>query len=269
MSTTLSLSTGKILARIEDGIGWLTLNNPERRNAIALEMWRGMAEAMADFEANEQVRVVVLSGAGGQAYASGADISEFEKFRANAEQKRQYEATAAAGKRAIAESGKPLLSMITGFCMGGGLALALNTDLRFATPESRFGIPAAKLGVGYEYAGIAQLARLVGPSNAKDIMFSARTLDADEALRIGLINAVHDGAKIEEEVRRYALRLAGNAPLTIRAAKAAVRVFERSPDDAEAVAGVGRLVDACFDSADFKEGRSAFMEKRPARWQGS
>jgi enoyl-CoA hydratase/carnithine racemase len=264
----LPLATEKIVAEIDDGIGWLTLNNPERRNAISLEMWRGMAEATAAFEAKPEVRVVVVSGAGGVSFAAGADISEFEKFRANAEQKREYEAIAAQGKRGISESGKPLISMIQGFCMGGGLALALNTDLRFATPESKFGIPAAKLGVGYEYAGLSQLARLVGPAVAKDIMFSARTLDAEEALRIGLINAVHAPDRIRDEVRRYAARIAGNAPLTVRAAKAAVRVFERSPHDAEEIASVGTLVDRCFDSDDFKEGRQAFMEKRSPRFQG-
>jgi enoyl-CoA hydratase/carnithine racemase len=263
----IPLATDKIRAEVRGAVGWLTINQPERRNAVSLAMWQGLADAAAAFEADDAVRVVVIHGAGGQSFAAGADISEFEQVRANAVQKARYGAVAERGRAGLAGLSKPLLAMIQGYCIGGGLAIALNADLRFATPESRFGIPAAKLGLGYEYAGLAALARLVGPSCAKDLLFSARQLDAAEALRIGLINAVVDAGALQAHVQAYADRVAANAPLTLRAAKAAIRLFERDPNAADAPA-VDALVDRCFDSADYAEGRRAFMDKRVPRFQG-
>lgn len=264
---SLSLKTTKLLAHVEDGVGWITFNHPERRNAVSLEMWEGLGDATEAFEADASVRVVVLRGAGGKSFAAGADISEFEQRRATAEQKKAYGAIASRGQLGLSRMSKPLIAMIQGFCIGGGLAISLNADLRFATPGSRFGIPAAKLGLGYDYGGLAALARLVGPSRAKDILFSARFLEADEALRIGLINFVVDDAELETRVREYAARVAANAPLTVHAAKAAIRVFERYSID-PASAEVTELVNRCFDSDDYKEGRRAFMEKRPPNFQG-
>lgn len=264
---TIELSTSKILAEVADGVGQITFNNPERRNAMSLEMWQGLGDAAEALEADAAVRVVVMRGAGGKAFVSGADISEFEQHRANSQQKEAYALIAARGHLGLANLTKPLIASIDGFCIGGGLALALSADVRFACVGSRFGIPAAKLGLGYEYAGIAALARLVGPSCAKDILFSARFLETDEALRIGLINAVYEPAELERRVRDYALRVAGNAPLTVHAAKQAVRVFERysATPDADEVAA---LVDRCFDSADYREGRRAFVEKRVPQFKG-
>ena len=261
------LATTRIIAAVENGVGWLTFNNPERRNAISLEMWQGMADAAHAFSVDPEVRVVVMHGAGGKAFASGADISEFEAQRANAEQKHRYGEISQRGHAALAALDKPLIAMIQGFCIGGGLAIALAADLRFATAGSRFGIPAARLGLGYDYPGLATLARLVGPSRAKDILFSARLLDAAEAQAFGLINALVDDSALEAHVAEYAARVAANAPLTVHAAKAAVRAFERYSklsDDAE----IDALVDRCFDSEDYKEGRSAFMEKRTPAFKG-
>ena len=266
-SRHLALDTGKILAEVSDGVGWLTFNNPERRNAVSLEMWQGLAQATTAFEADPEVRVVVLRGAGGRSFAAGADISEFEQHRANAEQKKRYGELAAGGHRGLAKLSKPLIAMIQGFCIGGGLAIALSADLRFATPGSRFAIPAAKLGLGYDYPGLAALARLVGPSATKDILFSARMLEADEALRIGLINFVVDDAELESRVREYAARVAANAPMSVHAVKSAMQVFERYSADPGA-AEIAALVDACFNSDDYKEGRRAFMEKRTPRFSG-
>lgn len=261
------MSTSKILTEVVDGVGWLTFNNPERRNAMSLEMWQGLGDAAEAFEADTAVRVVVMRGAGGKAFVSGADISEFEQHRANAQQKEAYGLIAARGHQGLATLTKPLIAMIDGFCIGGGLALALTADMRFASAGSRFGIPAAKLGLGYEYAGIAALARLVGPSVSKDILFSARFLEADEALRVGLVNAVFDGLELEQKVRDYAQRIAGNAPLTVHAAKQAVRVFERYSASADADT-IEALVDRCFDSDDYREGRRAFLEKRAPHFKG-
>ena len=263
----VSLQTGKILARVEDGVGWLTFNQPERRNAVSLEMWSGIADAVTAFEADAEVRVVVMHGAGGKSFAAGADISEFEQRRANAAQKEEYARIASRGQFALARLAKPLVAMVDGFCIGGGLAIALNADVRFASSTSQFGIPAAKLGLGYEYAGVAALARLVGPSTARDMLFSARFLDAQEASLRGLVNFVVEPGQLEAQVRDYAARIAANAPLTVHAAKTALRIFDRysnvpGTDEADA------LVNRCFDSKDYQEGRRAFLEKRTPRFMG-
>jgi enoyl-CoA hydratase/carnithine racemase len=226
-----------------------------------------VAQATTAFEADPEVRVVVLRGAGGRSFAAGADISEFEEHRADAEQKKRYGELAAGGHRGLTQLSKPLIAMIQGFCIGGGLRIAFSADLRFATPGSRFGIPAAKLGLGPDYSGLATLARLVGPSTTKDMLFSARMLDADEALRVGLINFVVDDAELEARVREYAAQVAANAPLTVQAVKSAVQVFERYSVDPGA-AEISVLIDRCFNSDDYKEGRRAFMEKRTPRFNG-
>lgn len=264
---TIALQTQKIIAEVDDGIGWMTFNHPERRNAISLEMWQGIGDALEAFEHNDDVRVVIMKGAGGKAFASGADISEFDQHRANAEQRKQYGEISGRGHQWLGQLSKPFIAMIDGFCIGGGLAIALNADVRFATPASRFGIPAAKLGLGYEYPGLAKLARLVGPASARDIMFTARFLEAAEAREIGLINFVVDAGELESRVRAYAAMIAANAPLTVRAAKAAVDAFERYSVN-EASKAVAPLVDACFDSDDYKEGRRAFAEKRKPVFKG-
>ena len=263
----MKLSTKKILAKVDDGIGWLTFNQPERRNAMSMEMWQGVAEALEAFQADPAVRVVVMHGAGGKAFVSGADISEFDANRANAEQKAHYNAVTSKGKQWLNEIDKPLIAMIQGFCIGGGLAVALTADVRIATEGSQFGIPAAKLGLGYDYPGLATLARLVNPSVARDILFSARFLKADEALRVGLINRVVPEGDLEAEVRAYAALIAQNAPLTIKTAKAALDEWERDPADRD-LARIDAMVNACFDSEDYAEGRKAFAEKRKPVFQG-
>ncbi len=260
-------STERVLAETEGRVGWLTFNHPARHNALSLEMWQGVAEALEGFDRDPEVRVVVMRGAGGKAFVSGADISEFDQHRATAEQKREYAATTALGNRWLRKLGKPLVAMVQGYCIGGGLAVALAADVRMATPESKFGIPAARLGLGYDYPGIATLARLVGPSVARDILFSARFLEAEEALRVGLINRIVPGERLEAEVREYAGKIAENAPMTIRAARAALQEWEREPADRD-LERVEALVNACFDSQDYREGRRAFAEKRKPEFQG-
>jgi enoyl-CoA hydratase len=248
----IELKTARILACVEDGTGWLTFNNPERRNAVSLEMWQGMSDAMTAFEADPEVRVVVMRGAGGKSFAAGADISEFEQHRANAAQKDNYARIASGGQKGLANLSKPLIAMIDGFCIGGGLAIALNADIRFASPGSQFGIPAAKLGLGYDYHGLAALARFLGTG---------------EALARGLINFVVEGPQLEQQVRDYATRIVANAPLTVHAAKQAMRVFDQYSRNPESE-NIERLVNQCFDSADYREGRRAFIEKRVPRFVG-
>jgi enoyl-CoA hydratase len=261
------LGTDRILASVENGVGWITFNHPERRNAMSLDMWQGLGIAAEAFERDPQVRVVVLRGAGGKAFVSGADISEFEQHRADAAQKKTYDQIAARGHAGLSALSKPLVAMIQGYCVGGGLAIALAADVRFASADARFAIPAARLGLGYDYRGIAALARLVGPSAAKDILFSARFLEADEALRLGLVNFVADAAQLEEQVRQYAARIADNAPLTVHAAKRALQLFERYAD-AQDSGETAALVLRCFDSEDYKEGRRAFLAKRQPQFHG-
>lgn len=265
---SIPLNTHKLLAHVDDdGIGWIVFNQPERHNALSLEMWRGLADALAHYAERADVRLAVMRGAGGKAFVSGADISEFEDKRANAAQKEEYGRIAGEANRALARFEKPLVALIEGYCIGGGLATALAADIRFATPDSRFGIPAARLGLGYEYEGLAKLARIVGPSRARDILFSARFLDAGEAQAMGLVNFVVERDRIEAEVVSYAGRIAGNAPLTVRAAKAALNAWERGGRESD-LAEVRRLVDACFDSEDYREGRRAFAEKRRPKFAG-
>jgi enoyl-CoA hydratase len=262
----IELNTTKILAHVEDGIGWLTFNNPERRNAVSLEMWQALGDAMEAFEADADVRLVVLKGAGDKSFVAGADISEFEKHRANAEQRYEYAKISQRGHRSLRTFTKPLIAMIRGYCIGGGLVIALACDVRFATPASRFGVPAAKLGLGYDYTGVVALSTLVGPARTADIIYSARQFEAAEAMQMGIINFVVDDAELESRVREYAATISSNAPLTIRAAKASLKAYlnyAMLPDYKH----IEAMVNQCFDSEDYREGRRAFMEKRKPQFR--
>lgn len=263
----MKLNTEKMLAEVKNGIGWVTFNNPERRNAVSLEMWEALGIILESFQQDDAVRVVVLKGAGDKAFVAGADISEFDKKRGNAEQKASYAKVSAQANKWLAQLDKPLLAMIQGFCIGGGLATALSADIRIASPDSTFGIPAARLGLGYEYGGIKVLSNLVGPSVAKDILFSARFLDAEEALRVGLINRIVPENELEQAVTDYAHLIAGNAPLTVKAAKAAVNQGMLDADKRD-LGAIKTMVDNCFNSDDYKEGRTAFMQKRKPVFKG-
>ena len=264
----LKLDTERMLAHVEGSIGYMTFNNPPRHNALSLEMWAGIADILEHFEGNSEIRVVVMSGAGGRAFVSGADISEFDKTRGNAAQAETYGQASARGSRALNTLTKPLIAKVTGYCIGGGLATALQADVRFATPDSTFGIPAAKLGLGYEYEGLAKLSRICGPARARDILFSARFLTASEAYDAGIVQFIVERDEIDAEVQAYCERIGGNAPLTIKAAKAAVNAYEHG-GQAEEIKAVRKLVRDCFDSTDYKEGRTAFAEKRRPKFTGT
>jgi len=264
---TLTLNTTKMLAVVEDDIGWVTFNQPEKRNAINLEMAQALGDILEHYQANDDVRAVVLRGTGGKSFVAGADISEFKEKRANATQKEEYARITDRGYSWLNTLDKPLIALIEGFCIGGGLATALSADIRFATPDSTFGIPAAKLGLGYDFDGIATLADLVGPSTARDILFSARFLDADEALSKGLVNFVVPRDEIENQVRDYAKRIAGNAPLTVKASKAALNEYVKPAAERD-LQMLMAMVDACFNSEDYREGVKAFSEKRKPEFKG-
>jgi enoyl-CoA hydratase len=267
MSDT-KIATDKVLSRKEGGVGYLTFNNPERHNAMSREMWGRTGDILEDFANDKDIRVVVLTGAGGKSFVSGADISEFEKQRANPEQVAIYNATSDKAFTGLAEFPKPTIAMIRGYCIGGGLGLAICADMRICSDNSKFGIPAVKLGLGYGYVGVKRLIDLVGPSYAKEIFFTARQFDAEEARMMGLVNRVVPSAELESFVKKYADTISENAPLTINAVK--VTIHEAVKDESKRdVALSDALVKKCFDSNDYKEGRKAFMEKRKPVFTGT
>lgn len=264
----MKLQTTKMLAKIEDGIGWMTFNNPERRNAVSWEMWEGVRDIMTAFQADDSVRVAIMAGAGDKAFVSGADISEFAEKRNSAAAQEEYGRVSAEAHRALAKFDKPLIAKINGFCIGGGMAVALSADIRIASTPSQFAIPAARLGLGYGYDGLKTLSDLVGPAMAKEILFTARKLSSEEALRIGLINRLVATEELDAVALEYAQMIAQNAPLTIRTAKAAIDEAYREPAKRD-LAAIENMVKGCFDSKDYNEGRTAFMEKRKPNFIGA
>jgi enoyl-CoA hydratase len=259
--------TSKMLAEKDGAVGHIIFNNPARHNAVSLEMWQGLAQIMDDFEADDAVRVIVVSGAGGKAFVSGADISEFKEKRANEDAAAAYSKISEASRLRLQDTLKPTIAMIRGYCIGGGLATAITCDIRIAAEGSRFGIPAAKLGLGYAYDGIKKLIDLVGPAYAREIFYTARQFSAEEALGMGLINRLEPDGELESYVKNYCDLIAANAPLTIRAAKQIVR--EALKDESKRdMALCKRVVDECFASEDYTEGRTAFMEKRRPVFKG-
>jgi enoyl-CoA hydratase/carnithine racemase len=258
----------KMLSRREGGVGYVIFNNPERHNAVSLDMWAAATRILNDFRDDDAIRVVVVTGAGGKAFISGADISRFGDERATEAAIAHYNQTVAAANTAFYEFPKPTIAMIQGYCIGGGLGLAMCCDLRICSDNSRFGIPAAKLGLGYGYPGIKRLTDVVGPSFAKEIFYTARHFDAEEARQMGLVNRVVAVAELETYVKTYAETISVNAPLTINAVK--FIVGEAMKDESKRdLARAAAMVKQCFDSKDYIEGRTAFMEKRKPVFTGT
>jgi enoyl-CoA hydratase/carnithine racemase len=260
--------TDKMLSRKEGSVGYLTFNNPERHNAVSLEMWEAASDYLADFAADPAIRVAVLTGAGGKAFVSGADISKFESERSSKEAIDRYNVAVDKANSAVYEFPKPTIAMIQGYCIGGGVGLALACDLRICSDNSRFGVPAAKLGLGYGFAGIKKLVDVVGPSFAKEIFFTARQFSAAEAAAMGLVNRVLPGDELEKYVKDYAETIGGNAPLTVDSVKYIVGQA-LTPESQRDLKKCADLVAQCFASSDYIEGRTAFMEKRKPRFKGS
>ncbi|HEY2531486.1 MAG TPA: enoyl-CoA hydratase [Xanthobacteraceae bacterium] len=259
--------TDKMLSRKEGGVGIVTFNNPERHNAVSLPMWEATKRILDEFAADDDIRAVVLTGAGGKAFVSGADISKFESERATLEAARAYGARSEAAYSSIYEFPKPTIAMIRGYCIGGGLGLATCCDLRVCSDDARFAVPAAKLGLGYGYVGLKRLVDIVGPAFAKEIFYTARQFDAREALAMGLVNRVVAGAELESYVKSVTDMICANAPLTIKAVK--FTVGEICKDESKRnVAHTIEMVEQCFSSRDYNEGRAAFMEKRKPVFTG-
>ena len=253
--------TERMIAEKDGAIGWMIFNNPERRNALSMDMWQAMPVILDHFERDPDVRVIVLKGAGDKAFVSGADISQFEKQRSSPESIAEYDRIAEQAGTRLQEVRKPTIAMIHGFCIGGGLGVALQCDLRIATDTARFGVPAARLGLGYRWGGVKKLVDLVGPSFAKEIFYTARHFSAAEALAMGLINRALSEAELESYVRNYCAMIAENAPLTIEAVKGVVHELAKPGAQIDR-AHCEALVARCFASQDYVEGRRAFMEKR-------
>lgn len=260
--------TDKIITEQSGEIARIIFNQPEKRNAVSLEMWEAVEAAIKRFEADPSVRILILSGAGGKAFVSGADVSKFESERASAEAVAHYNAATKRVYDGIEAFPKPTIAQIDGFCIGGGVALSLSCDLRICGEGSQFAVPAAKLGLGYGYEGLNRLVNVVGPSFAKEIFFTARRFNAEEARVMGLVNRVVPDADVARVAQETAEMIAANAPLTVATAKYVVSqtVADESVRDLDECA---RRVKECFDSQDYIEGRRAFLEKRKANFVGA
>jgi enoyl-CoA hydratase len=259
--------TGAIRSAVAGPIGQLIIDHSARRNALTAQMWRDLPAIARELDAHPAVRVIVMRGEGDQAFVSGADISQFSELRSG-EGARAYEDDNVRAFQALSELNKPLIAMIHGFCIGGGVALAVCADVRYAADDATFGVPAARLGLGYPLAGMATLIQLLGPAHAKELCFSARRIDAHEARRIGLINEVCPKLELERRVQELALGMADNAPLTLRAFKHCAGELmkpeaERDLDRARAA------IEACYASADYREGIDAFLQKRAPKFVGA
>ena len=260
--------TPELLVTVEPPLAWLIVNRPAARNALTLPVWRGLAKQVRGLGARADVRVLIVRGAGSEAFIAGADITEFPALRSNAAATAAYDEQTAATLAAIRGLDKPVIAMINGLCFGGGCSVALACDLRLAADHARFAIPAVRLGLAYPFAaGLDTLVHLVGPGAAADMLLSGRPLDAADALRIGLVNRVEPGEQLESVTRDYALRLADCAPLTIAAHKAAIHESLRPVSERDH-ARLAALSARCFNSADYQEGVAAFLAKRKPVFTG-
>jgi enoyl-CoA hydratase/carnithine racemase len=255
----------RLIGKKDGAIGWLVFNNPERRNAVSLDMWQAIPPVLESFENDPEIRAVVLVGAGDKAFVSGADISQFEKQRSSEADVRRYEEIGEAAQAKLQNFDKPTIAMIRGYCLGAGVNIANVCDLRIAADDARFGIPAGKMGLGYRATSMKNLVDTVGAPFAREIMLTARQFTAAEALQMGWVHKVVEKEKLEQVVREYSDAIAANAPLTLRAAKRTISEVSKRDYDVELCK---TWVRECFESEDYAEGRRAFMEKRKPQFRG-
>jgi len=258
----------QVIVEREPPLGWCVINRPEAHNALNAQVWRALTEVISELTRDPAVRVIILRGAGDRAFIAGADITEFPAIRGNAEMTAAYDQLAARAWLAVHNAPQPVIAMINGLCFGGGVSVALACDLRFAADHARFAVPAARLGLSYPMeGGVERLVQVVGPTHAADILLSARTLNAEEALQIGLVNRVVPRADLQRHTRDYALAMAEGAPLTLAAHKRAIQESLRPPSERD-TAGLREAMQRCFNSADYQEGVAAFLAKRKPRFEG-
>jgi enoyl-CoA hydratase/carnithine racemase len=257
----------EILTTKNGAVGTITISNPTKMNAMSVQMWMDLPKAIRAFDADPEVRVIVIAGVGEKAFVSGADISQFDKLRSSAKTQDDYDNAVADSMVAPVECSKPVIAKIRGFCFGGGLGLAAACDIRICSEDATFRMPAARLGLGYGHKGIKRFTDIIGLANATDIFVTARRFDAPDALRMGFVSRVCAGSAIDAVVDQYTKMIGENAPLTVAASKFNIRQVCAHPDEQDMDRAV-QMVKNCFASEDFKEGRTAFMEKRPAQFKG-
>lgn len=260
--------TERVLSWLDGTTLYIQFNNPARHNALSVDMWEAVPQLLSLAQTDDRVRLVVFSGAGEKAFVSGADISQFEDMRAAREAVTRYEAMAENALTSIQNFPKPTLACINGYCIGGGVNVAIACDMRIASDNSVFSIPAARLGLGYRYSAMKNLVNLIGPGAAKDLFFTARRIDAAEAKALGLITRVSPAQALPALLEEYTTALANNAPLTIAAGKAITAEILKSAPNVN-MERCTALIRGCFDSQDYAEGRSAFMEKRKPVFTGT
>lgn len=260
-------ASGVMISRKEDGIGWMIYDHQAKYNAVTYDMRSAIPGIMADFEADDDVRVAVIAGAGEKAFISGSDISQFGAKRSSKDARKMYDQASAEANAAMESFSKPMIAMIHGYCLGAGVLTAMMCDFRIAADNAKFGAPPAKLGLGFGYGGVDSLVKLVGPANAAEMLFTGNRYGAEDALRMGMVNRVVDYADLEDAVREIAGTIAANAPLTLRSVKTSIRntLMDESGRD---MSEVRAQIDTCFASEDYKEGQTAFMEKRKPQFKG-
>ena len=263
----LQTLTDKLVANKGNGIGWIIFNNPARHNAVSLEMWQSLTHVLHAYAADPEVRAIILKGEGEKAFVAGADISQFKEKRSSPEAVQHYNETADEATRALRAATKPTIAMVRGYCIGGGTGIAVSCDIRIASDDAKFGVPAAKLGLGYRFDGIKRLADVVGPSFAAEIFYTGRQFNAQEALEMGLINRLVPAADLERHTSEMANAIVNNAPLTIASVKRALLEYSKDPDKRD-LDLCQKMVDECYVSEDYKEGQTAFMEKRKPVFKG-
>ena len=257
----------ELITRKENAVGWVIFSNPAKYNAVSHDMWMALPKAIAAFDTDPEVRLIVIAGDGDKAFISGADISQFEKARGSAEAQAGYNQAVVEAYEAPVRCSKPVVAKIRGICFGGGLGLAAACDVRFAAADAVFRMPAGRLGLGYNYTGIRRFVQILGAAGTADVFFSARKFGADDALAMGFVNRVIPVADFDREVAAYCELVAENAPLTLAAAKFTIRQVGLDADARDLDLNA-RMIAACFDSEDYREGRRAFMEKRTPKFKG-
>ncbi len=259
--------TEKLIAEKKGPVGWITFNQPEKRNAVSVDMWEAIPKVLQRFAEDNEVRVIALKGAGDKAFVSGADISQFEKQRSGPEAVQYYEEIAEGAQLMLHNFPKPTVAVLRGYTLGAGVNIALCCDLRIAADDSKIGIPAARMGLGYRASATKNLVDIIGPANAREMLITARQIPAAEALAMGLVNRVVPVAELDQSADELLATIGANAPITMATAKFIIQEVLKSPAGFDAAA-CKAAVKHCFESADYKEGRSAFMEKRTPQFQG-